>query len=624
MQSSNHTYDQCFVDRMGCFIGDIRTYEGITLDQLALGLCSTTYLNRVESGEREADKMLTDALLERLGKPAELFERILDWDEFCAWKQRKTILSLLKTGDVNAAATAIAGYPAGERGVLAQQFILVAEINLRSRQGATVVELLPLLESALRLSHPDYGVVPLDALLLSRMEGHLLFAILKIREELHGIETVIEDFRSLYRCLTKSRYETRERVYLLPYIACHIIAYEYKYGNFSPALALCEEVLTELTTEKRLFAYERLLEWKQRLFDALHICDQRPQRLLARLKQIQAMGKPPCNLLIPYEERGNVYCVNQVIRDRRKFLGISQADLADGICDVTTISRIENRNSSLQKRKRKLLLQRVNMSGERYDYEIITNRYEDYLLRSELGRAILKGDLARMTALYAQLCGRVPDTLTNRQYLVTQDAAIRSDLPQDDPQWISLQERLEGEKDALRLTLPRPLETIDAWPTTALSINEFCILSTCSQLYKRERQHRKALSVLYYVKKCMESTGADPAYYEDLYTRILKRISSNLGDLGMYEEASKLDLHALEMSLDNHNSARLALYLYDHAWNMEHQLQVYPERERTDAEREVSTLLTLAYAAAVISGDCAGQRHIANHYQNRYGTALEI
>ena len=624
MQNSNKKHDKSSADRMGRFIGHIRVYEGITLEQLALGLCSTPYLNRVELGEREADKMLTDALLERLGKPTELFERILDWDEFCAWEQRQNILALLRKGDVNAAATAITSYKARDLGVLEQQFILTAEINLLSLQGTMAAELLPLTESALRLSHPDYGAVPLDALLLSHMEGHLLFAILRIREELNGIETVIGDFRSLYRCLTKSRYETRERVYLLPYIACHIIAYEYKHGNYSPALALCEEVLTELTTEKRLFAYDQLLEWKQRLLDALKICDQRPRRLLEHLKQIQAMGKQQCNMLIPYEERGNVYCVNQVIRDRRKLLGISQADLADDICDVTTISRIENRNSSIHKQKRRLLLQRVNMSGERYDYEIITDSYEDYLLRSEHGRAILNNELEQTMELYSQLCDRVPDTLTNQQYLVTHDAAIRQELPHDDPKWLSLQERVAIEQDALRLTIPLDPKTIDEWPTTILSINELSILLTCSQLYKRERQHQKALSVLNYARTCIESTGVNPVYYEDLYTRILLRIGSNLGDLGIYDESSKLELQCLEMSLGNCNSSRLALYLYDHAWNIEHQMQTYPELEQTDSERKVFTLLTLAYAAAVISGDSAGQRHISNHCKDRYGIVLEI
>lgn len=38
VQNSNKKHDKLSADRKGCFIGHIRVYEGITLEQLALGL----------------------------------------------------------------------------------------------------------------------------------------------------------------------------------------------------------------------------------------------------------------------------------------------------------------------------------------------------------------------------------------------------------------------------------------------------------------------------------------------------------------------------------------------------------------------------------------------------------
>lgn len=69
------------IDSMGCYIGQVRAHEGVSLEQLAQGLCTKSYLCRVENGEREAGKLLTDALLQQLGKPVELFDRILDWKQ---------------------------------------------------------------------------------------------------------------------------------------------------------------------------------------------------------------------------------------------------------------------------------------------------------------------------------------------------------------------------------------------------------------------------------------------------------------------------------------------------------------------------------------------------------------
>ena len=59
--------DSFVADRMGRFIGQLRDYEGVTLTQLAHGLCSVPYLNRIENGEREIGKQLTDAFFRDWG-----------------------------------------------------------------------------------------------------------------------------------------------------------------------------------------------------------------------------------------------------------------------------------------------------------------------------------------------------------------------------------------------------------------------------------------------------------------------------------------------------------------------------------------------------------------------------
>ena len=68
-------------------------------------------------------------------------------------------------------------------------------------------------------------------------------------------------------------------------------------------------------------------------------------------------------LLVPCEDPGYVYCINQVIRSRRALLGFSQEDLSDDACGVRSVSRIENEDRKLQRKNRKLLLRKVNMSG---------------------------------------------------------------------------------------------------------------------------------------------------------------------------------------------------------------------------------------------------------------------
>lgn len=612
------------LDRMGQFIGQVRAYEGIPLIQLAQGLCSVNYLNQIENGEREADKLLTDAILQRLGKPAELFERILDGKEFRRWQKRQTILTRLRQGKADQVQELIVAYPTEESGVLDQQFARTAELNCCALLGETDQELLSRVEDTLRLTQPSFGRVSLDTLLLSRNEGHLVLAALELHQRLDGIEAIATDYYALLRCLQQSRYEHRESVYLLPFVASHVIEYEYKRKNYASALALCQEALETLTAEKRLYAYDRLLEWKQRLFDAVGNPDRTPERLLDQLRLILAHSQKQTELLVPYEERGHVYCLNQVIRDRRKLLGLSQEELAEGVCDVGTISRIENKNGALQKRTRKLLLQKVNMSGERYDYEIITSRYEDYLLRSEYGRACILGETDRAMMLFNRLHLRIPDVLTNRQYISAEYIYIREDMPQGQINRLSTQEAITEMEKTLQLTLPLDIRTIDSWPTASLSINELLILFATSVCYKKDGQHKRALSMLAYVRRCLENTGADVAFYEDLYTRVMNTVASILGDLGHYNESEQIETVCLKMSLNNQNSGRIALFLYNLVWNLEQQISEYAEVIQQQKKQKIFALLKQAYVAAVISGDVMGQRHICSHCSLYFGIEIMI
>lgn len=191
-----------------------------------------SYLCRVENGEREAGKLLTDALLQRLGKPVELFDRILDWDEYQQWLRRQRIWRHLSAGEVSLATAAMQAYQAAD--VLEHQFLQTAKLNLRALQGAAVEELRDLALAALLLTQPsliDHG----EPQLLSQNEGWLLLTYLELWEQLDGLEAVSGDYQKLLQLLCQRRYDARERVYLFPYVACHVIEVEFRQGHLAEA-----------------------------------------------------------------------------------------------------------------------------------------------------------------------------------------------------------------------------------------------------------------------------------------------------------------------------------------------------------------------------------------------------
>lgn len=606
-------------DRMGRFIGQLRSHEGIPLHRLAHGLCSVAFLNRIENGEREVGKQLTDAFFQRLGKPVELFERILDWDEFNQWTRRQEIISHLHHGNVQAALSELREYLPTKAEVLDQQFAKIVEINCEYLSGATPNELLPMVCDTLLLTQPDFQSTPIDELLLSQNEGRLLFAYLQLTEQLDGLGAVCQSYRALLNYFKKPRYESRERVYLFPYVACRVIENEYRKGQYVSALEICDDVLEELAKEKRLFTYDHLLAWKQKLYYALGNPDDTPAKLLTQLRLIQTHASKQTELLIPCDERGHVYCLNQVISDRRKLLGISQEALSEGICEPRTISRIETLEHNLQRKNRKLLLQRVNMSGERYDYEVITDRYEDYLLRSEIGRAMVTREYDHATQLLNQLKINMPDIATNHQYLLKTEAQILELSTVANSQNIPLPEIISKTESSIRLTLPLDINSISSWPISVLSVNEILSLISCAFYYKKHKMLKRNLAVLTYIKKCLKHSGANISFYEDLYTRIVVHIASTLGDLGKYEDSTSLTHVCIKLSMETQNTERLAQYLYGLAWNTTEQSKDCSDLSREDMQKQAISYLRQAYAAAIICGNTPWQHLISSYCLEIYG-----
>lgn len=620
-RKTNHSRD---VDRMGRFIGQLRVHEGITLQQLARGLCTVSYLNRVENGEREVGKQLTDAFFQRLGKPVELFERILDWDEFQQWKQRQEILTHLNSGDVAKTRACMETYREISSGVLDEQFLAIVEINCCALEDADANQLLEMVKSALQLTQPDFGTAPVDSLLFSQNEGRLFFAYLQLRERLEGYAAVAGDYHALLQYFKHPRYESRERVYLYPYVAVRVIENEFREKRYSDALTICQEALDELTIERRLFAYDQLLEWKQKLHDVMENPDQTPGKLLTHLKNILSYAPKPLELLVPCEERGNVYCFNDVIRTRRRLLGLSQEELAEGICQPVTISRIENHSGKVQRKNRRALLQRVNMSGERYDYEIITDSYEDYLLRSELDRSVAREDWNTAQSMVSELSKRTSDTPTNRQYFLRNKAYIKTALPDGHPEKLATEDRAQYFRNAINLSLPLDFDSIATWPECVLSINEIMALLPLANCYEKTNQKEKSLSILSFLKNSLKNLGVKVSLYASIDTRVDLELASVLGSLGRYLESSVHVKECIEVSIKNHVSAILARALCGEAWNIAGGLDDLSGEEYKLEVQKVLGTLQQAYAAALISGDMTRQKNIPAYCRRKFNIEISL
>ena len=70
------------IDIIGGWIAYLREQQGISREILCRGLCTKDQLRRIETQGQEAEKLLADALMQRLGKTMEQFDLLLEDEEY--------------------------------------------------------------------------------------------------------------------------------------------------------------------------------------------------------------------------------------------------------------------------------------------------------------------------------------------------------------------------------------------------------------------------------------------------------------------------------------------------------------------------------------------------------------
>lgn len=614
--------------RMAIYIGRIRSHKGISQGQLAEGLCTGSLLARFECGGREIDKLLADALLERLGKSADLFIHILNQRDGKLWRMREHIKKSLAAGKLNEAEKSLTEYRTNARGAVHEQFAEVMELNLSCLNGANPEMLQERLLQVIRLTQPRFGEAPLSSLLLSQNEQMLILEWFKI-ERASGSFT----WRELLTCFYPERDPLTGHIPLFAALIFRVLEEDCAKARFLEALDLCEYAQQKIGKAFRLKEYIQLLEWKKRIMGQMG-WDELPGKggitediqglswLLQHLRELRAAEREPLWLSCK-EERG-IHLLSEIISKRRALLGLSEDELALGICDIRTLRRVEAGEASMQKEKRCKILQRLNLSGDQYDYEVVTEDYEDYLARSRLGRHLNRGEILQAWSELEKLkrscnvsyMGVEVIAGINRQYLEMTEGCIREGLPEKNPDKITLKERIIALEHALSLTLPSlplTLDKIEKYPAGLLSVNEITILSQLALCYKKQGKLQECLAILSFVKRCMEQQGEGPCNALELYTLCMSNLASALGDAKRYEESDQLSKNCLRLCMEEDKMDFVSGFLYNIAWNQE---------KRGEGKEECLPLLQKAYAVAIMIGNKRNQQHIEEYCKRTYQSDL--
>lgn len=197
------------------------------------------------------------------------------------------------------------------------------------------------------------------------------------------------------------------------------------------------------------------------------------------------------------------YFIGEIIRQKRTELGLKQCQLCEGICEPTTMSRIESGKQMPGLNTLKNLLQRLGLSDERYYALVSKNEMQIADLQTEIVSANVFKDSQRGLPKIAELEELAdPDDHLLYQFILRSKASLGK---REDGQIVaySLDEKLDMLFKAIRLTVPN--FDIDAIEKGLYSIDEVKVINHIATVYSDLKQHEKAIRIydqlLQYINK---------------------------------------------------------------------------------------------------------------------------
>lgn len=252
-----------------------------------------------------------------------------------------------------------------------------------------------------------------------------------------------------------------------------------------------------------------------------------------------------------------VFQLGFIIRNRREELGLTQEDLADGICSEPTLSRIENGERLPTKNHYEMLMQRLGYSTMSLDF--YADRYA--FLIHELKFKIRQAYVAEKYLLAKKCLEELEQELNEPTKIDTQFVILYQTLLSQSQ--LSISEKLYRFEEALQLTCPKYKG--NSIPRV-LSYEEIILLNNIAICYSATGNHEQAIFMLNAVKDYYERHIVFSEEALRTQPMILYNLSKFLGLAGKYDECIEVCDLGIRIARVTGRCPMLGETLYNRAW----------------------------------------------------------
>ena len=445
--------------------------NGITTEQLTSGLCDMEEWNNLLSGEY-MDKLMMSRLLDRLGCRGLRCDILLFASEYDDWQERMDVVFAINDGGTELAEKILEEYACrkivqknidkmGCNERLEYQFVLMMQAHIMLCGKYDRTELIAKLQSAAALSIPQGTDVKFDCnkrIVLSVQELDILLEyyyqlVCREAEEknIKDVDYYIGRIRkAIDYILSADWFNTLSKASILPkavyygmlsiqkkmqlnaddhdgliYIVDELNSYGRCLSDYDNAIEVLRNVgrtyyLAELCDMMDIIVsrMKKLLSedvCKSMKLDYIKNTADRCREMLLYIEKLTGISRYTKNGMYMYFEP-NVYRMEKVVADRRRLLGITQNQLAEGICTAKTIRRLEQGNCRPHGYNLYEILNRLELYSDFVMDEIVSYNAGDMELLEKVYDAIGMNETERAQELLQTLKANLDMEYTrNRQ-----------------------------------------------------------------------------------------------------------------------------------------------------------------------------------------------------------------
>ncbi len=610
-----------------CHIGRtlrlLRKRKKINQNMLCEGICSLAKLSRIENGAENPDKMLLDALLQRLGKPPDKYETLLTEEDYIKMLEMEKIEAAIRVESEEYIKQLLKEYAQHDsRNNLTKQYVKKIEGMLAFYYEGDRDKSLKLFYEALCITGKNSGNLREETKLFTNDEIQLLVLLSQVYDSKEvsaddvQMSTKILEFAS--EVIDKQYTDDEEKVKVYPKVLYYLAKKYTENGNYGNARGLLEKAIALLSENRVIIGLPDLLERYAEVLcklsdNAESGLKQQAQKALLQAKTIQDIveefgDKNQAASVFPTNRQKECLLIHEVIRNARLEKGIKQVELCQGICEPETLSRIEMGKENPSKQNYRQISERLDLSREWNSSFIDTEDFELFELKKEIEGLISLRKYKEAQQLFDKLTPKLDKAkIKNKQYLGFIDTVLKRRTGD-----ISDCEAEKQMTELLKLTWHGGLNVSGR---RDLSRHEVYILNNIAILKKAKGDIDRAIEIS---KGVINNFCRSKYGFKKRYTSIaviIRNLTSHLEENDQLEEALELCEKGLAFELECGHCGQISKFLANYAFTIDRQAEMKGEvipKDRCLYYYKQSMIM------ADLIGDYSTYNSVKKHCESKY------